>query len=253
MLALVAHARAHDLAQAVDVEALQAQTLLDLIPHLFRPRFRAESADAKLDLVLGDTHLLHRLSQVQGIGRRTGDTGDAEVADQPGMLFSIAGRCRNDGRADHLHAVVRTETAGEKPVAIGNGENVVARHAEGSEAARHALGPDTDVLAGITHDGGVARGAGGSVNADDFAGRSGLKAERIVVPEVLLRREGEFHDVVDGADVIRGEVHLLQLVPIERNVMVHVLHNLVKPFALERAHFVAAHAFFVGIPDHISS
>ena len=89
------------------------------------------------------------------------------------------------------------------------------------------------------------------MDANDFTLRGRLQAERIVVPEILLGGEGKLHDIIDGADVIGGEVHFLQLMAVERDVVIHILHNLVEAFALERAHFIAAHALFVGIPDHI--
>ena len=146
---------------------------------------------------------------------------------------------------------MRAQAAGEQAVAVGDGEDVVAADAEGGQAAGHALAPHADVLAGVAHDGGVARRAGGGVDADDLALGRGLQAERIVVPEVLLGRVGEFHDVLDGADVIRGQVPFVELVAVEGDVVVHVLHDLVETFSLERGHLVAAHAFFIGIPDHI--
>ena len=96
LVTFVADARAHDLAQAVDVESLQAQAVLDLRAHVFGPRLGAESADAELDLVLGDPQLVHRLGQVQRIRRRTGDARDAQVADQAGVLLGVAGRGRHD-------------------------------------------------------------------------------------------------------------------------------------------------------------
>ena len=249
--AFIADARAHHLAEAVDIEALQAQALLDLLAHFLRPGLGAESAHPEFDLVLGNAHLFHRLRQVKGIGRGAGDAGDAQVADQPRVLLRIAGGSRDHGSADHLHAVMRAQAAGKQAVAVGDGENVVAADPEGGQAAGHALAPHADVLAGVAHDGGVARRAGGSVDADDFALGSSLQAERIVVPQVLLGRVGELHDVLDGADVIRGQVPLLEFVAVEGDVVVHVLHDLVETFSLERGHLVAAHAFFIGIPDHI--
>ena len=251
LLTLVADARTHDLAQAVDIEALQAQAVLDLGTHILGPRLGTESAHAEFDLVLGNPQLVHGLGQVQRVRRRTGDAGDAEVTDQAGVLLGVAGRGGHDGRTDGLHAVVRAETAREEAVTVRHGEDVVARDAEGSQAARHALAPDADILAGVADDGRVARGAGRRVDADDFTLRSRLQAEGIVVPKVLLGRKRQLDNVVDRPDVGRREVHLLQLVPIERNVVVHVLHDLVEALALQLAHLLARHAFFGGIPDHI--
>ena len=35
--------------------------------------------------------------------------------------------------------------------------------------------------------------------------------------------------------------------------MIYILHQFLKSFALKLAHLLAAHAFFVGIPDHCFS
>ncbi len=66
-LALVTDTRAHDFGQAVEVEALESQPFLDLLPHLFGPGLGPECAHAEFDLVLGDTDLLHRLREIEGI------------------------------------------------------------------------------------------------------------------------------------------------------------------------------------------
>ena len=86
--------------------------------------------------------------------------------------------------------------------------------------------------------------------ADNLALRSGLQTEGIVVAQVLLRGEGQLLDVLYGLNVIRANVQLLQFITVEGHVMVHVLYNLVKSLTLERAHLVAAHTFFVRIPNH---
>ena len=252
-LAFVAHAGAHHLAQAIDIEALQAQALLNLLTHLLCPGLGSESAHTQFDLVFGNANLFHGLCQVKGIGRGTGNAGNPQVANQFGVLLRIAGRGRDHRSAHHLHAVVRTQAARKQAVTVGHGENVVAAHAVSGKAARHTLAPNADILAGVTHDGGVARGARRGVDADNLALGSRLQAKGIVVPKVLLGGERQFYDVIDGADIVRCQIHLLQLVAVEGYVVVNILHNLVKAFALERAHLVATHTFFVGIPNHICS
>jgi len=39
-------------------------------------------------------------------------------------------------------------------------------------------------------------------------------------------------------------------VAVEGHVVIDVLHNLVQSFSLQSAHLVAAHAFFVRVPNH---
>ena len=60
-LALVADAGSHDLGETIDVEAFQAQTLLNLLTHAFGPRLSAKGTDAQLDLFFRDTNLVHGL------------------------------------------------------------------------------------------------------------------------------------------------------------------------------------------------
>ena len=85
---------------------------------------------------------------------------------------------------------------------------------------------------------------------DNLALRGCLQAERIVVAQVLLGGEGQLLNILNGLDVVGADVQLLQLVTVERYIMVDVFHNLVKSFALERASLIAAHAFFIRIPNH---
>ena len=249
-LTFVADRGAHHLRETIEVVALQAQALLYLLAHLLRPRLSTEGAHTQLDLVFRDAHLVHCFGQIEGIAGRTGDARHAEVADKLQVLLGIASRGRNNTGTNMLHAVVGAESAGEQAVTIADGEGVVAGDAVGRQTAGHALAPHANVLAGVAHDGGVTRSTAAGMDADDLALRSGLQAKGIVVAQVFLRGEGQLVDVLDGLDVVRPDVQLLQLVTIERNVVVDVLHNFVQAFALERAHLVAAHAFFVRIPNH---
>ena len=151
-----------------------------------------------------------------------------------------------------LDAIVRAQTAREEAIAISDGEDVVAGNAVGRQTAGHTLAPHTDVLAGVTYDGRITRGTGRGVYADDFALRGSLQTEGVVVAQVLLGGEGQLLDILDGLDVVRADVQLLEFITIERHIVVDILHDFVQSFALERAHLVAAHAFFIRIPNHDS-
>ena len=157
------------------------------------------------------------------------------------MLLGIARRGRQHSRAHALDSIMDAEAACEKSVAVGDAEHVVTGDAISGEATCHTFAPYLDILAGITDDGRVAGGSRGCMETDDFAHRGRLQTGGIIVPEVLLGSERELDDIVDGGDVLRGEVHLLQLVTIERDVVVNIVHDLVQAFALELAHLLAGH------------
>ncbi len=67
----------------------------------------------------------------------------------------------------------------------------------------------------------------------------------------LCMPKRQLDNIIDGPDIVRRQIHFLQLVAVEGYVVINILHNLVKAFTLERAHLVATHAFFVGVPNHI--
>ena len=60
----------------------------------------------------------------------------------------------------------------------------------------------------------------------------------------------QLHDIVYGHYILRRDIHLLHLVPIERHIMIYILHQFLKSFTLQFAQFLTTHAFFVWIPDH---
>ena len=88
------------------------------------------------------------------------------------------------------------------------------------------------------------------MNTDNLTLWSGLQAKGVVVTQVFLRGERQLVNVLDGLNVIRSDVQLLQFVTIKGNIVVDVLHDFVQALALERAHLVAAHTLFVRIPNH---
>ena len=208
-LALVADTGAHDLREAVEVVALQAEALLNLLTHVLRPGLSTKGSYAQFNLVFRDAHLVHCLSQIECVRRRAGNARDAQVADELQVLLRVARAGRYDCCAEVLHAVVGAQASCEQAVAVGHGEGVVAGDAVSRQTAGHALAPHADVLAGVTHDGGVARGAAGGMYADNLALRGGLQAKGIVVAQVLLRGEGQLLDVLDGLYVVWADVQLL--------------------------------------------
>ena len=84
----------------------------------------------------------------------------------------------------------------------------------------------------------------------NLALRSSLQAKGIVVPEVFLGGEGQLSDILYCLNIIRSDIHFLQLVAIEGHIVIDIFHNLVQAFALQRAPLVATHTFFVRVPNH---
>ena len=146
-----------------------------------------------------------------------------------------------------------TQSASEQPIAIGYREDVFACHAKGRQTASHTLAPDTDILARVAHDSRVSRSAAGGMHTDNLALRSRLQAERIIVTQILLRGKGQFGDVLDGLDIIGEDVQFLQLVTIERHVVIDVLHDVMQSFTLKLAHLIVAQALHCRIINHTRS
>ena len=166
------------------------------------------------------------------------------------MLLGVACPGRDYAGAKMFDAIMSAQTAREQAVAVGHGEDVVARDAIGCQTTRHTLAPHPDVLTRVAHNGGITRGAAGSVYTDNLTLRCSLQTKGIVVTQILLCSEGQLLDVLYGLNVIRTNVQLLQLIAVEGHIMIYVLHNFVKTFTLERAHLIAAHTFFFRIPNH---
>ena len=82
---------------------------------------------------------------------------------------------------------------------------------------------------------GLAGGAGGAVEADDFVHRRAAEAHRVLVAEVDLLREGEKLDVGERLDVLGPHAALLAALAEEGHALVGVLHRPLQTVQLEGA------------------
>ena len=178
--------------------ATRLQLLLDLAAHRLRPGLGAEDADAQLQGGRVDAQLPHRLGHVQRVRRRAGEHGRAEVLEDHDLALGVAARDRDDRRAEPLGAVVHAEPAGEQAVAVGVVDDVAAPDAGARQRAGADLGPGVDVAQRVADDGHLAGRARGGVDAHDVGQRHGEEAERVVVAQVLLRREGQPAQVLEA-------------------------------------------------------
>ena len=157
--ALRRNAGTDDLRQAVDVDGLDPEPLLDLVPHFIGPGLGPEEPHAQLDRVEIHLHFAGDVVDVERKGRRGGEHGASEVLQEHDLLLCVAAGDRDDRGAHALGPVVRAQPAGEQPVAVGVLNHVLVRDAGAGEGPGHDLGPEVDVVPVIGDDRGLARGA----------------------------------------------------------------------------------------------
>ena len=157
------------------------------------------------------------------------------VAHEHDLAFGVAARDGQHGAAEALAAVVEAEAAREESVAVGDLDHVARADAVHREAAHRAVLPHLDVLHRVRDADGLARGARGAVEADDFVHRRAAEAHRVLVAEVGLLREGEKLDVGERLDVLGPHAAFLAALAEERHALVGVLHRPLQAVQLEGA------------------
>ena len=187
--ALVRDAGTHYLGQAVDVDRMHIEGVLDLAAHRVGPRLGTEDADLERTRRRIDALRAELVENRQHVARRHGDQIRREIDDQLDLALGHAARHRDRDAAELLGAVVHTEPAGEQPVTIG----IVDLHPGPSAARVNAacadVGPGADIELGVADDGRLSGGAGRRMNAHDLIHRHREHPVRIVGAQVVLRGE----------------------------------------------------------------
>ena len=176
--ALAGDARADHLGKAVDVDGVHVEGLLDLGPHGVGPGLGAEDADLERGRARVAALAAELIEDRQHVGGRHRDDVGLEVGDQLNLPLGHAAGDGDGGEAEPLGAVVNTQAAGEKAVAVGVVQFHAGTPAGGADGARHHLAPGLDVGLGVADHGRLAGGAGGGVDAHDLFARSGEHARR---------------------------------------------------------------------------
>ncbi len=114
-----------------------------------------------------------------------------EILEQEHLAERVARGDRHHREAHVLGAVVEAQAAGEEAVAVGDLDELAGLGPRGGERPRHDLSPDTEIVSGVAHHGGLALGAGGGVDADDLLARHREEPERVVLAQVVLHGEGQ--------------------------------------------------------------
>ena len=200
--ALVGDARPHHLGQAVDIDRVHVEIVLDFGAHGVSPRLGAENANlerarARIDL-LGAEFVEDR----QHVARRHGDDIRREVHDQLDLALGHPARDRNGDAAEFLGAVMDAEAAGEQTVAVGivdlHPRPAAARH----DAARTDIGPGADIELGVADDRRLAGRARRGMNAHHLVHRHREHPIGIVRAQIVLRRQRKLAQVGQVLQVV---------------------------------------------------
>ncbi len=180
------------------------------LAHRLAPGLGAEQAD--LERAGAQVHALRlgHLGNRQRVGRRRTQHTGAEVHDQRDLALGRAAGHRHHRCAQALGAVVRAQPAGEQAVAVGVVHHVARARAGRGHRARHQAGPGFDVLLGVADDGRLAGRARRGMQARQLRHRAREHAERVVVAQIGLEREGQPRDIGQGADVVRRDTRRVE-------------------------------------------
>ena len=179
----------------------------------------------------------------QHVAGRDHDDVGPEIGDQLHLALGLAAAERHHRQAQLLGAVVRAQPAGEQAVAVAHMHHVAGPRATGADAARHAVRPGVDVVLGVAHHGGLARGAAGGMDAHALLARDGEHAERVAVAQVLLGGEREFRQVGQASAIVRVHTGCVELGAVDGGIRVRVGQRGLQALELQRAQFVDAGFF----------
>ena len=88
------------------------------------------------------------------------------------------------------------------------------------------------------------------MNSHNLTHGHSSQSEGIVVSQVELIGKRQLHNVVDTLNITRLQSHLLELLTVERRVVIHVLCHFHQPAALYLAKLLAIHTLNRLIPNH---
>jgi hypothetical protein len=237
--ALVRDARADHFGEAVDVERVHGEALLDLAAHRLGPRLRPADADLQRTGARIEALALELVGDRQQVGRRDHDDVRPEIVDQLDLALGHAAGHRHHRAVEPLRAVVRAEPASEQSVAVHHVDDITGAAAGRLDAARAHLRPHLDVAPGIADHGGLASRAGRRVDTHDLPTRHREHVERIVPTQVVLGGERELAEVGEIAQIVGVHASPLERLPVMRDPIVGVAQGRLEPGELQRRDFVA--------------
>jgi hypothetical protein len=146
-------ARAHDFGQSVDVARVDIECGFDLGAHAFAPRLGAEDADFEIGGARVDALTPEFVQDGEHIARGNHDDVRREIANQLYLSLGLTAGHRDDRAAGRLRAVMRAETAGKKPIAIGDMHLHAGTPTGCPDGARDEVAPIDQILLCISNHG----------------------------------------------------------------------------------------------------
>ena len=248
--ALESHARAANFGQAVDIQRVDAKQFLNALTHFLRPRLGAEAAGPELEFRQGDARIADGLAQIQRIGRRAAQHGDAQFLNHHNLTLGVAAGHGNDRCAQPSRALMRAKAAGEQAVTICNLHDIVRAAASGGDGARHQFRPYLHIVLGIAGYDGAARGAAGALDAHNVVQRRGQQPIGELIAQIRFFHKRQVFQVFNAVNVLGTDTLGVHARAVDRHIVVFVLDRPTEPFRLERAAFIAAHGLHFRV-EHI--
>jgi hypothetical protein len=249
--ALGGHAGADHLRQAVDVQRLDRQDVLDRGAQLLRPRLGTEHAHLERRQV--DARLGRRLTQPQRVRGRAGQHVGLQVGDHAYLPFGHPARHRDHGGAQGDRALVNAQAAGEQPVPIGVVHDASGGRARAGQRPRAHRRPQVQVGLGVGDERGPALRPRGSVHRHDPVLRDGEHPQRVGVPEVLLGGERQFVQLGEGDVGATLDARRAQPVRLDTPGEHQPVDEPPQPMALQRRPLVTGHRLGLRIEHRASS
>ena len=140
------------------------------------------------------------------------------------------------------------QPAGEQPVAVCDMHHVAGATARRPDGSCDTMGPDVDIVLGVTDHRGLAGGAARRMDAHHLLHRHGKHAEGVGLSKIVLHGERKLRQVGQGFQVVGMAAHLVETLPIKRRIGVGVVERPLQPFELQ-GHELRRATRFRSVPD----
>jgi len=175
-----------------------------------------------------------------------------EVLDEEHLAGGVAAGDGNHRGPHPLRTVVEAQAAGEEPVSISVVQDVPGLTPCHAKASGDAFGPHLDVVPGVADHGGLALRPRRGVDADHVLQGLGEQPEGVVIPEILLGREGQAGKILQGADIVRPKTALLHAAAKQRHPGMGSFDGGPQPRQLQALQIPARGGLHLAVPDHVN-
>ena len=128
---------------------------------------------------------------------------------------------------------MKSESAGEKPVAVAHLKNVSRADAVHRKTAHCTVLPHGDIVKSVGDANRLSSRSARTVESDDFVHISGAKSHRIFVAKIRLHREGKVLYVGESFYVLRADAFFVAAFAEKRNSFESVFNGPLKAMQLE--------------------